>query len=100
MAFRTPPLITPFAILSAVLALGATNVAVNTATHTSEGQVVSRTQDDDSQKNFFGIKNKKKNNTKKIANTKDYKEVKADMSEKEYAERLRKEKLRQQREGA
>ena len=49
------------------------------------------------QENF---KNKKKNNTKKIANTKDYKEVKADMSEKEYAERLRKEKLRQQREGA
>ena len=32
--------------------------------------------------------------------TKDYKEVKVDISEKEYAERLRKEKLRQQREGA
>lgn len=49
------------------------------------------------QENF---KNKKKNKTKKIANTKDYKEVKEDISEKEYAERLRKEKLRQQREGA
>lgn len=49
------------------------------------------------QENF---KNKKKNKTKKIANTKDYKEVKVDISEKEYAERLRKEKLRQQREGA
>ena len=38
MAYRTPPFITPFAILSAVLALGATNVAVNTATGTSEGK--------------------------------------------------------------
>ena len=28
MAYRTPPLLTPFAILSIVLALGATNVAV------------------------------------------------------------------------
>ena len=49
------------------------------------------------QENF---KNKKNNKTKKIANTKDYKEVKEDISEKEYAERLRREKLRQQREGA
>ena len=38
MAYRTPPFITPFAILSGVLALGATNVAVNTATGTSEGK--------------------------------------------------------------
>lgn len=38
MAYRTPPIITPFAILSAVLALGATNVAVNTATGTVEGK--------------------------------------------------------------
>ena len=49
------------------------------------------------QENF---KNKKNSKTKKIENTKDYKEVKVDMSEKEYAERLRKEKLRQQKEGA
>ena len=35
---RTAPFITPFAIFSAVLALGATNVAVNTVTHTSEGK--------------------------------------------------------------
>ena len=39
MAYRTAPFITPFAIMSAVLALGATNVAVNTVTHTSEGKV-------------------------------------------------------------
>lgn len=35
---RTAPFITPFAIFSAVLALGATNVVVNTATHTVEGK--------------------------------------------------------------
>ena len=38
MAKRTPPLLTPFAIMSIVLALGATNVAVNEVTHTSEGR--------------------------------------------------------------
>ena len=49
------------------------------------------------QENF---KNKKNNRTKKIENTKDYKELKADIDDKEYAERLHKEKLRQLREGA
>ncbi|WP_279403589.1 hypothetical protein [Secundilactobacillus kimchicus] len=37
MAYRTPPFITPFAIVSVALALGATNVVVNTATHSNEG---------------------------------------------------------------
>lgn len=34
---RIPPLITPFAILSISLALGATNVVVNNVTSTNEG---------------------------------------------------------------
>lgn len=38
MGNRIPPIVTPIALLSVVLALGATNVAVNTATHTNEGQ--------------------------------------------------------------
>ena len=42
MRKRTAPFVTPFAIMSAVLALGATNVAVNKVTHTSEGARVSR----------------------------------------------------------
>ena len=42
MAYRVPPLLTPFAILSAVLALGATNVAVNKVTHTSEGRQITQ----------------------------------------------------------
>lgn len=42
MAYRTPPLLTPFAILSIVLALGATNVAVNKVTHTTEGKAVEK----------------------------------------------------------
>ena len=44
MAKRTPPLLTPFAIMSIVLALGATNVAVNEVTHTSEGRAFQRSQ--------------------------------------------------------
>lgn len=40
MAYRTPPFLTPFAIVSIVLALGATNVVVNKATNTSEGAAV------------------------------------------------------------
>ena len=43
MAYRTPPFITPFAIVSIVLALGATNVVVNKATNTSEGAMVTKT---------------------------------------------------------
>lgn len=38
MAYRPAPFITPFAVLSAVLALGATNVVVNRATGTVEGK--------------------------------------------------------------
>ena len=45
MAYRTQPLLTPFAILSIVLALGATNVAVNKVTHTSEGKAVEKVSD-------------------------------------------------------
>lgn len=37
MNYRTPPFITPFAIVSIVLALGATNVVVNKTTHTNNG---------------------------------------------------------------
>ncbi|MDT6965809.1 hypothetical protein [Lactiplantibacillus pentosus] len=37
MAYRTPPFISPFAIVSIVLALGATNVVVNKTTHTVNG---------------------------------------------------------------
>lgn len=37
MAYRTPPIITPFAILSMALALGATNVVTNSVTKTNEG---------------------------------------------------------------
>ncbi len=37
MGAKIPPLVTPFALVSLVLALGATNVVVNKATHTSEG---------------------------------------------------------------
>ena len=34
---KTPPFVTPFALVSLVLALGATNVVVNKTTNTSEG---------------------------------------------------------------
>lgn len=44
------------------------------------------------------FKNRKKGKTKKVEDTKNYKEV--DINEEEYAERLRKEKMRQQKEGA
>ena len=47
------------------------------------------------QENF---KNRKKGKPKIVENTKNYKEV--DINEEEYAERLRKEKMRQQKEGA
>ena len=40
MGAKIPPLVTPFALVSLVLALGATNVVVNKATHTSEGAKV------------------------------------------------------------
>ncbi len=40
MAYRTPPFISPFAIVSIVLALGATNVVVNKTTHTVNGAIV------------------------------------------------------------
>ena len=43
MANKIPPFVTPFALFSIVLALGATNVVVNHATHTSEGARVSST---------------------------------------------------------
>ena len=42
MAGKIPPLVTPFALVSLVLALGATNVVVNKTTHTNEGAKVSR----------------------------------------------------------
>ena len=41
MASKTPPFVTPFALVSIVLALGATNVVVNKTTHTNEGARVS-----------------------------------------------------------
>ncbi|WP_054700741.1 hypothetical protein [Secundilactobacillus odoratitofui] len=41
MAYRTPPFITPFAIVSIALALGATNVVVNSVSHSSEGKPTS-----------------------------------------------------------
>ncbi len=41
MAYRTPPFITPFAIVSIALALGATNVVVNSVSHAKEGKPVS-----------------------------------------------------------
>ena len=40
---RVPPLLTPFAILTICLALGATNVVTNTVTHTQEGAKVTNT---------------------------------------------------------
>ena len=42
MAGKIPPLVTPFALVSLVLALGATNVVVNKTTHTNEGAKVTR----------------------------------------------------------
>ena len=42
MGAKIPPLVTPFALVSLVLALGATNVVVNKATHTSEGAPLCR----------------------------------------------------------
>ena len=44
MGAKIPPLVTPFALVSLVLALGATNVVVNKATHTSEGAKVTSDQ--------------------------------------------------------
>ena len=40
---KTPPFVTPFALVSLVLALGATNVVVNKTTHTNEGAKVTTT---------------------------------------------------------
>ncbi len=40
MAYRTPPFITPFAIVSLVLALSATNVVANKVTNTNEGELL------------------------------------------------------------
>lgn len=43
---KTPPFVTPFALVSLVLALGATNVVVNKTTHTNEGAKVTNTRVD------------------------------------------------------
>ncbi|MDU3492575.1 MAG: hypothetical protein E7F56_08085, partial [Limosilactobacillus fermentum] len=40
MPLNTPPFITPFALVSVVLALGATNVVVNKTTNTNNGAAV------------------------------------------------------------
>ncbi|MBM6940010.1 hypothetical protein H5975_00655, partial [Lactobacillus coleohominis] len=52
---KTPPFVTPFALVSLVLALGATNVVVNKTTHTNEGAKVTNTrtvrQNSDDQQN-------------------------------------------------
>ena len=40
MAYRTPPFLTPIAIVTMIIALSATNVIVNKATNTSEGAPV------------------------------------------------------------
>ena len=37
MAYRTPPFLTPSAIVSLIVAISAANLAVNVATGTSEG---------------------------------------------------------------
>ena len=37
MAYRTPPFITPVALVSIILALSAANAIVNVSTHTSNG---------------------------------------------------------------
>ncbi|XIF19557.1 MAG: hypothetical protein AJITA_00214 [Acetilactobacillus jinshanensis] len=41
---RTPPFVTPFAILSLIIILGASNVFENKVTHTNEGAPVRQTR--------------------------------------------------------
>lgn len=78
---RIPPLITPFAILSISLALGATNVVVNNVTSTNEG--TPRTTQTTHQKkisdSIYGKKNKDKD---KDSDAKDKAEKAKEESEK------------------
>ncbi|WP_243674046.1 hypothetical protein [Lentilactobacillus kisonensis] len=58
---RIPPLITPFAILSISLALGATNVVVNKVTSTNEGTptTTQTTNQKNTSNKIFGTPKKK-----------------------------------------
>lgn len=91
---RIPPLVTPFAILSICLALGATNVVANKVTGTSEGTPTS-TQTT-SQKNMtnsiYGKTTPKKDDTSNNDKAKESSEKAKESSEKAAKESSLKEK--------